>query len=217
MVANGQARHIVEWLRSRRRDYLLDRPSPWITFDARLAVRRMLRDRMRVFEYGSGGSTLFWLAHGASCVSVEHDVHWIEAIKPYVDRLRATAQLDHRLVVPRKQDSRSTGLDVSDPTQYLSADAAFAGWSFEAYARQIDEFPDDYFDIVLVDGRARPACIAHSASKVCRGGLLIVDNADRAYYFAHTGHILRPFQRTSYCGAGPIAAHAWQTDFFIRN
>lgn len=46
----------------------------------------------------------------------------------------------------------------------------------------IKKFPDNYFDIVLVDGRSRPSCLFHSLNKVKKGGLLVLDNAEREYY-----------------------------------
>ena len=48
--------------------------------------------------------------------------------------------------------------------------------------KQIDQYPDEYFHIVVVDGRARPSCISHALKKVKKGGYLIVDNSERDYY-----------------------------------
>ena len=41
-------------------------------------------------------------------------------------------------------------------------------------------YPDDTFDVVVVDGRERVRCFQHSVAKVKPGGLLILDDVDRA-------------------------------------
>ncbi|HLI94422.1 MAG TPA: hypothetical protein VKU83_12450, partial [Puia sp.] len=46
----------------------------------------------------------------------------------------------------------------------------------------IDVYPDSHFDVIIVDGRARPSCIKHALPKLKPGGWLLVDNSDRSYY-----------------------------------
>jgi predicted O-methyltransferase YrrM len=91
-----------------------------------------------------------------------------------------------------------------------------AGRRFHRYASAIDAFPDGSFDVVLVDGRARPACIRHGARKVRVGGWLILDNAEREYYVRHVQADLADFNRRSFRGAGPVNTASWQTDVFVR-
>jgi hypothetical protein len=50
------------------------------------------------------------------------------------------------------------------------------------YYTVCDEFPDDFFDLIIVDGRNRKGCIAHSIPKLKPGGILMLDNAERARY-----------------------------------
>ncbi len=45
-----------------------------------------------------------------------------------------------------------------------------------------DQFPDEYFDLILVDGRNRKGCIHHSIRILKKGGVLMLDNAERSYY-----------------------------------
>lgn len=47
-----------------------------------------------------------------------------------------------------------------------------------------EQFPDEYFDLILVDGRNRKGCIFFSTPKLKNGGILMLDNAERPYYFA---------------------------------
>ena len=49
---------------------------PWITFPAIEFLERTLTRDMRVFEYGAGGSTLFFATRVKEVVSIEHEGAW---------------------------------------------------------------------------------------------------------------------------------------------
>jgi predicted O-methyltransferase YrrM len=80
---------------------------------------------------------------------------------------------------------------------------------------QIDAFPDGAFDVVLVDGQARPSCLKHAYTKVKPGGMLILDNADVPEYLAQTRQYLANFEVHHFYGIGPIWGVMWQTDIYI--
>lgn len=44
------------------------------------------------------------------------------------------------------------------------------------------DFPDAFFDLVLVDGRDRVRCVKASMPKVKPGGIIMLDNAERPEY-----------------------------------
>jgi predicted O-methyltransferase YrrM len=50
--------------------------------------------------------------------------------------------------------------------------------SLERYA-DLSDFPDKYFDFVLVDGEERSRCIRSAVPKIRDGGLLYLDNTDK--------------------------------------
>lgn len=50
------------------------------------------------------------------------------------------------------------------------------------YNKVIDNFIDNYFDLILVDGRDRVKCIESSIPKLKSGGWLVLDNSEREYY-----------------------------------
>ncbi len=143
------------WRESRRegRTALADR-QPWLTFPAVDWLEARCFEGMRVFEWGSGGSTLFLLDRDASVTSIEHDRLWSDRVK---SELGHAPTIDHRWI----------------PAQ---------GGSFRDYVAAIREFPDDYFDLVLIDGRARVDCLEISVSKIKPGGAILFDNAERPRY-----------------------------------
>lgn len=44
------------------------------------------------------------------------------------------------------------------------------------------QFPNDNFDLILVDGRNRKGCILYSIPLLKKGGILMLDNSERKYY-----------------------------------
>jgi predicted O-methyltransferase YrrM len=56
------------------------------------------------------------------------------------------------------------------------------------YDHVCDQFEDNYFDLILIDGRERRRCILKAASKVKPGGILMVDNSERRHY--HSAYLL---------------------------
>ncbi len=53
---------------------------------------------------------------------------------------------------------------------------------FHPYFQKIQKYPDYSFDFVLIDGRARVACMINTIDKIKREGRLILDNSDREKY-----------------------------------
>jgi hypothetical protein len=211
LLATPQRRHAVRWLASRRRDYLLRARVPWITFDAAEFLASRVRPGWRVFEYGSGGSTLFWLKLGCRCVSIEHDPEWFEAVRR---RVPPASELDYRLVAP-EMASAPRETDLADPEAYVSSDSRYHGCTFRNYVAQIDSFPDESFDMIVIDGRARPSCVVHAKPKVRAGGFVVLDNGDEKHYAA-APQLLQEFTLRQFEGACPFQPFFTRTDIYAR-
>jgi len=144
---------------------------PWWTYRAIDAVEAWLGGRpgpVRVFEYGSGASTL-WLARRADEVhSVEHDRDFAELFAPH---LAGHSQIDLRVVPP---------VEAEQPV-VASAKEGCAGLDFAGYLAAIDGVDGD-FDLVVVDGRARAECLRRAVPRLRPGGIVVFDNSHRARY-----------------------------------
>ena len=60
------------------------KPIPWVTYSFIDFISPRLNKTMKVFEYGSGFSTLFYSEHTFSVTSVEHNSVWFEKMKSLV-------------------------------------------------------------------------------------------------------------------------------------
>lgn len=166
----------------------------------------------RVFEWGSGASTLFWVELGVGqLVSIEHDLEWYEKIKP--DLLD---WIDYRYIP--FEEGEICG-DKSDPCCYKSGSTQLGAVNFKKYASVIDDY--GIFDLILIDGVARPSCLAHAFSHVRPGGCIVLDNTgDRPYYLERTsemfGNYETGWESIKFMGYGPILDYKWETTIFIN-
>jgi hypothetical protein len=55
-------------------------PIPWVTYPFVDFISARLNSSLKVFEFGSGNSTLFYAARTAKVVSLEHNKEWYEKI-----------------------------------------------------------------------------------------------------------------------------------------
>lgn len=153
---------------------------PWLAFGAIQFIDSYLDKNMKLFEYGSGGSTIYFSDKVDTIISVEHDEKWFDKVSAYLDKNEVN-KIDYRCLPPLP-DSTVGLKDYSNPNDFISVLGEFKGMSFEQYVRSIDSFETAYFDLVIVDGRSRVSCIAHAIPKVKKHGMLLVDNTDREYY-----------------------------------
>jgi LPS sulfotransferase NodH len=147
-----QARYLGRWVPTVERT-TLDVGLPWLPFEIIDRLDEVLTPTARVFEYGGGGSTLWMAQRAGEVVTVEHDPEWAEVLRTQ------TADLTNATLLVRSA--------VDDYADYVPA---------------IDDYPDGYFDLVVVDGRERVRCFARALPKVRPGGLLLLDDTERSRY-----------------------------------
>ena len=188
----SDVRYYAQWKRSLRPGASsLDERTAWITFPAIDILKKLLKPTDRVFEYGGGGSTLFWLDRVAEVVTVEHDAQWFAALEKRMQQEGGGRWTG--IHVPATSGTLVPNPDPAEPAHYASADAASQGFHFKDYVHAIDRFPDAHFDVLMIDGRARTSCLAPATPKLKRGGLLVLDNAERAYYTDRNAAVLQGF------------------------
>lgn len=153
---------------------------PWITFNAIEFIEKRLSSESKVFEFGGGGSTLFFLKHNATVFTVEHDEGWFKKLDETVKEKKYTKWTG--FFIKAESGLYVTEPEISNPLHYATSDEFYKNTHFKNYSSKIDEFANETFDVVLVDGRSRVSCIYHSISKIKKNGLLVLDNSDRTYY-----------------------------------
>jgi len=199
---------------SPNRSPLVDR-SPWITLGALDFLSGLLRPTDRVFEWGSGGSTLYLTQRVQEVISVEHDLKWYQDVSRMIEEMGIRNWKGYY-----QEPVEFNGDRVRDPSDwqaYASTDPSYSGRSFEGYAKVIDNFADESFDVVLVDGRARPSCIHHAVNKIRGGGVLVLDNAERPDYTPSKEELVKAgWTLHMFHGPGPYNRYFWRTEFWTK-
>ena len=131
----------------------------WTSYSLHQFLHSLNLKNKNVLEFGSGGSTVFFLKRKANLITFEHSKVWIEKLKL---RLGNQSKWKPYLVeYIRRED---------DPNGYLK------------YIEKIQGIEDETLDIALVDGRHRVECVRAVQSKLVAGGQIILDDSDRASY-----------------------------------
>lgn len=166
---------------------------PWTSWTCIEFMKRHVRPGMRVFEYGGGGSTRFFLNMGCSVTTIESELTWIEQIEKWSrhDGTLGNLELRHR-PVRSKADS-------------------------DNYAR---ELTGDW-DVIFIDGvedeyGSRTSCLDWIRSRQnASDWLVILDDSWRAKYVPHL--LGRPkYQSVLLPGLGPARLGVTQAHAFFR-
>jgi len=160
-----------EWVRTnqRRQDPVSQR-LPWLNFALIAELDTWLARRpRRVFEWGAGGSTLYYAQRAVSVVTVEHDTEWAGRVAAEIGRLGlGNVDLRH---VPEDEDVR----DVPVPRPPQRAEKLRL---YGTYVNQVRQDGEEY-DLIQVDGRARVECAAAAAECLAPGGIIVIDDVDK--------------------------------------
>lgn len=138
----------------------LKRALPWWSFEAIDAVAAFCTSQKRVFEYGTGGSTVFLASRCSHVTCVEDDPTWLDQV---VTELRLRGLNNFRIELSR--------FDFRTPV----------GFESSAYLRALS---GSEYDIVVVDGqdmtfKERLVCFRHAEALIRPGGLIVVDDSWR--------------------------------------
>jgi hypothetical protein len=129
---------------------------PWWNVEATREVELFLSNRSgaKVFETGAGASTVWLSRRAAQVVSVEHDEAWHGR---FLKMIAGISNIDLRF--------RSLG-DAGQDDSYVSS---------------IDESTTTY-DLIVVDGRHRVACLQRAIAHLAPDGLILFDDSGRSRY-----------------------------------
>lgn len=153
------------------------KPSPWIAPAAAAILNKLLKPDMKGFEWGSGSSTVFFAQRLQHLTSLEHHQAWFKKVKAWLaeKEIKNVDYVSIEVQFPGERNSNDTYQKAINEEQVKA---------YESYYGYIDRFPDEHFDFIMVDGRARTQCGRHALPKLKKGGMLVLDNAERPRYAA---------------------------------
>jgi hypothetical protein len=113
-------------------------------------------------ECGGGGSTLWLVDHGLKVTVIEHDPLWAQELS--------------LVAGPPAQ------VLLREPAECGSITSEGVAGFLDQYVGAVSEFPEESFDGVIIDGRARVASLLAAIPKLRPGGFLVFDDTDRPRY-----------------------------------
>lgn len=160
--------------------------TPWFVSGAIDFIAERIQADWQAFEWGSGGST-FWLAQRVEhVISVEHELGWFAKVQ---------SELSHYGLTNVELIYQERGSEY-----------------YAEYARIIERFSDEAFELIFVDGRNRQGCLPLAGPKLKPGGLLVLDNSERAQY----QDAMRQFDDWERHGFGPGNSEGWMTTIWVK-
>lgn len=167
----------------------LSEPIPWYTYPAIEFIEDKIKHDFKVFEYGSGHSTLWWAKKVNEIISIESNKNWHSYLKSSLIKL---------------ENSENISLILSEEAQ--------------DYIQKINQFPPHYFDVIIIDGDYRPECAKESYSHLKENGFIILDDSDRKYY-DEILHFLdeEGFYRIDFVGMTPSLVYKNSTSILFKD
>ena len=164
-------------------------PLPLLTYPAIDWLDSVLAPEDRVFEYGMGGSTLWFAKRVAHVTSVDHNREWVESLR-----------------LPRNVTARV----VSCAGDLLNAAPD------DPYVRAIDDDGVRY-DVVLIDAMARLSCVPAADRALTPTGLIIFDNSDKPDNAVARERLAEwGYARIDFCGTRPVSAFLGSTSVYSK-
>ena len=184
---------IPQWLQDRFSSSTAIREAiPWISYPAVDYLRKIVKPETRVFEWGSGGSTIFFALLGARVSSMESSLSWKKIIDEGLQKQpeEVLRRIDMRFVPAEESPQKMQ--------EYIDEVAKGGPW-----------------DLILVDGWERVRCIETARAHTAPGGVILLDNANLAHY-KDVPQIMAGFERIQFPGFGPSRMWPTQTDAYIK-
>jgi predicted O-methyltransferase YrrM len=131
--------------------------TPWIVKGAISFLEAYLCKNHKVLEFGAGGSTIWIQSRVEKIWSIEHNKDWYDKVMDY-------KQPNCELILADARDNSPSDLTIP------------------CYSNLIEQFDDELFDFILVDGRNRVNCFLKCDRVLRPGGVIMLDNSEREEY-----------------------------------
>lgn len=209
LMISDSALNDYGWFLSSKNKKSIDKngnPIPWLTYPAIDFLKERITKDLLVFEYGSGGSSIWFSKHAKSVDSVEHHPQWHQEI------LKQTAN-NHDLTINIKLAElkpEHQALDYHTLAFLRDSDG-------NNYINQIEKSNKKYH-LVIVDGLFRNDCITIATQFLTNDGIIILDNtnyfkelSDGITYMKNQG-----FKRIDFWGMSPIVGQKSCTTIYYK-
>jgi len=153
-------------------------PLPWMYIKAVHFMEYHLLNRNNpvVFEWGGGTSTLWLSKLAKTVVTIESNAEWGDALSCEIKKRNIQ---NVELMVIEPETVTSQGYEC----KYISWWDDFCGQHFTSYVNAINViYKIRKYDLILIDGECRIACLENALKHLKDDGLIVFDNSARERY-----------------------------------
>lgn len=196
------------------------KPLPWFTYGAIAFLEKELTPDLAMFEYGGGQSSLYWAARLRRLVSIDHDLAFAALI-----RLTLPGNAEFRIVAEDEPVPAHLEHVLHAMPSFADPERTVQTWrsgqlnqAFRSYGLQILAYPQNSFDVVVIDGMARTLSTWAAVQSFRQRGFVVFDNSDRDFYrpaydmLADAG-----YRRIDFRGLGSVNPYEWCTSVFYEH
>jgi hypothetical protein len=138
---------------------------PWMSQQEINTIVKYLKPDDVMLEYGCGGSTVFFCNYVREYYSVEHNREWYQKMLKQKKKNTTLFYVDRNEITPESNRIHASNWDeLYSSSRYKD---------FRDYIH-FPESLDKVFDVVLIDGRARPECSRFIFDYVKEGGIVFM-------------------------------------------
>ena len=176
-----------------KKHFFLSRPLTSQNVWEKLCKFYMLLSRPpRILEYGSGISTFYHLENlkkigRGELVSIEHDFKWYLKLRNSFQVIYSSEFSDYTEMVKNTQNKINWSFSINDKKLifqyfYRQNQGRTGCGTFEEFKDYVIA-PSGKFDVIIIDGRARKACVQHvlKSQLLAEDGLLVLFEAGRGH------------------------------------
>lgn len=173
---------------------------PWMRRDVVLLLNKLVQPHFTVLEWSSGSSTTWLLPRVSKLISVENNAEWAVLVQRKIEAMGMKHKSQFHVITGTEEGPQWA---KSSTGQYF-VDYVGVPIPMDMHAK---------FDMIIVDGRARAACLQRAISLLKpEGGLLVLDNSERSeyrkesvprYWPRFVSHTSRPTETTVWMSALP--------------
>lgn len=170
--------------------YAIHHCEPWIVPEAIEYLEPYVKPSWRVFEWGCGGSVIWFAERCAKVVAVESVPRWLAwGLERLEERQLSNTKIIH---------------------------APTVNGNYTGYINVIEAFPHGYFDLISIDGvmSARKDSVQKAKNKLKADGIIMVDNSNKfdVTHFDDCSELRFQTKAFEYLGKTEV----WTTSFYRK-
>ncbi|MFM6972310.1 MAG: hypothetical protein ACKOXJ_01660 [Alphaproteobacteria bacterium] len=192
------------WINSSKIGFSVDEnfnAIPWYSFEAIEFLKTHLKPEHRVFEFGSGSSTIFFNNHCSKVVAIETNNSWFEII---CEKIHGNVDSDNNHF-------------ISKNSEIFLLENAIDNVEYENFANNYSKKNNFKFDFIAIDSLKRHLCTLNSIESIKKGGFLILDDSERPNYQKTIDFLEQNnFEHIVFSGIAPAQLKIKNTSFFLK-